>query len=117
MKIPDFMPEHIKHKYVEIKSELIKGGILNEIDYPAFDMAMFHYGLAVEAMKILKEKGLFQKDRSTLRKNPALQIFRENSNAFQKYATRLGFFPMERELMINDINFYKEHTSQVKYVK
>lgn len=117
MQIPDFMPENIKQKYVEIKSELIKKGILNKIDYPAFDMAMFHYSLAVEAMQTIKKRGSYQKDRSTLRKNPALQIFRENSNAFQKYATRLGFFPMERELLINDLNFYNELGDRVKYVK
>ncbi len=108
MKISDFIPEKIEDIYIEIKTKLQEQNILQRIDEPAFNMMMFHYGLAVEAMKTLKEKGPFQKDRSILRKNPALQIFRENSRAFEGYAKRIGLFPGLRETMIGDIEYYQE---------
>jgi len=108
MKIPDFIPEKIEDKYVEIKTKLQEQNILQKIDEPAFNIMMFHYGLAVTAMQAIKEQGPFQKDRSTLRKNPALQIFRENSRAFEGYAKRIGLFPVLRETMISDIEYYQE---------
>ncbi len=107
MEIPDFIPEKIEDKYVEIKTKLQEQNILQKIDEPAFNMMMFHYGLAIEAMQAIKEQGPFQKDRSTLRKNPALQIFRENSRAFEGYAKKLGLFPGLREEMVNDMEFYQ----------
>ena len=109
MKIPDFIPEKIEDKYVEIKTKLQEKNILQKIDEPAFNIMMFHYGLAVTAMQAIKEKGPFQKDRNTLRKNPALQIFRENSNAFEKYAKRLGLFPELREAMIGEIEYLQSY--------
>ncbi len=108
MEMPDFIPEKIEDQYVKIKTKLQEQNILQKIDEPAFNIMMFHYGLAVTAMQAIKEQGPFQKDRSTLRKNPALQIFRENSRAFEKYAKRLGLFPGLRETMINDIEYYQE---------
>ena len=105
MKIPNFIPEKIEDRYVEIKTKLQEQNILQKIDEPAFNIMMFHYGLAIEAMQMIKEKGPFQKDRSSLRKNPALQIFRENSRAFEGYAKRLGLFPELRETMIAEIEF------------
>ncbi len=109
MKIPDFIPEKIENKYVEIKTKLQEQNILQKIDEPAFNIMMFHYGLAVTAMQTIKKQGPFQKDRSTLRKNPALQIFRENSNAFEKYAKRLGLFPELREAMIGEIEYLQSY--------
>lgn len=73
MEIPDFIPDKIEDKYVEIKTKLQKENILKKIDEPAFNIMMFHYSLAGEAMQMIKEQGPFQKDRSVLRKNPAMQ--------------------------------------------
>ena len=112
MEIPDFIPGKIEDKYVEIKAKLQEENILKKIDEPAFDIMMFHYGLVVEAMQAIKEKGPFQKDRSILRKNPALQIFRENSRAFEGYAKKLGLFPGLRETMIIDMEFYQGVTQE-----
>ncbi len=109
MEIPDFIPEKIENKYVEIKTKLQEQNILQKIDEPGFNIMMFHYGLAVEAMQTIKKQGPFQKDRSTLRKNPALQIFRENSSAFEKYAKRLGLFPESREAMIGEIEYLQSY--------
>ncbi len=103
MEIPDFIPGKIENNYIEIKTKLQEENILQKIDEPAFNIMMFHYGLTVEAMQTLKEQGPFQKDRKTLRKNPALQIFRENSRAFEGYARRLGLFPKIRKNMIYKI--------------
>ena len=108
MKIPDFIPEKIEDTYIEIKTKLQEQNILQRIDEPAFNIMMFHCGLAVTAMQAIKEQGPFQKDRSTLRKNPALQIFRENSRAFEGYAKKIGLFPGLREEMIIDIEYYQE---------
>ena len=50
ISVPDFIPEAIRNKYKEIATKLIDLELLTEIDIPAFNITMFHYGLAVEAM-------------------------------------------------------------------
>ncbi len=109
ISIPDFIPEIIKDKYKEIATRLAELELLDKIDLPAFDMMMFHYGLAVDSMKAIKEFGTFQKDRHILRKNPGIQIFRDNSKEFLKYAGILGLFPEERELLIAEIKRLRKH--------
>jgi len=116
ISIPDFIPEIIKNKYKEIANKLTELELLTEIDLPAFDMMMFHYGLAVEAMAAVKDKGTFQKDRKILRKNPGVQIFRENSAAFLKYAAKFGLFPIDREnLEISMINLKSYKEQQIRH--
>ena len=98
---PDFIPEALKDDYKKLAQRLIDLELLTEeIDFLEFNMMFFNYILALESMKAINEEGTFQKDRHILRKNPACQILRDNSEAFFKYAVRFGLFPADREGLI-----------------
>ena len=96
IKIPDYIPKKVRKKYKELANKLINLAILTPIDYPAFDLMMFHYGLCIEAIETIKKYGTYIKDRNIIRKSPACQILRDNSNAFMKYASYFGMLPTER---------------------
>ena len=99
-EVPDFIPEKVKDKYIEFANKLIDMEILTTMDLPTFNVMMSHYSLCIEAIEKIKEYGTYQKDRHILRKNPACQILRDNSEAFFKYAVRFGLFPADREGLI-----------------
>ena len=107
-EIPEFIPEKVKDKYIELANKLIDMEILTKIDIPAFNMMISHYSLCVEANEKLKEYGTYQKDRKILRKNPACQILKDNSEAFFKYAVRFGLFPSAREELITTLTTLKD---------
>ena len=102
-EVPDFIPEKVKDKYIEFANKLIDMEILTTMDLPAFNMMMSHYSLCIEAIEKIKEYGTYQKDRHILRKNPACQILRDNSEAFFKYAVRFGLLPSDRENLITNL--------------
>lgn len=101
IKIPGYIPKKVRKKYLELANKLIKLALLTPIDYPAFNLMMLHYSLCIEAIEKIKEHGTYQKDRNILRKNPACQILRDNSNAFIKYASCFGMLPTERSRLAN----------------
>lgn len=95
-------------------------GILTEIDEPALRMAAEHFDIAVQAAtELRRERPLFDKDGApvfdgdgkqvmvtdglviedkdgNLRKNPLLQILRDNSTALRGYLTEFGMTPSSR---------------------
>lgn len=110
--IPDFVPETLKNEYKKLATRLIELELLKEeIDLPVFNVMFFHYCMIIESMKAIQEKGTFQKDRHILRKNPAVQIFRESSAAFLKLAEKFGLFAANRDGILSSIidsRSYKE---------
>ena len=96
IKIPKYIPKKVRKKYLDLANKLINLAILTPIDYPAFNLMMLHYSLCIEAIEKIKEYGTYIKDRNIIRKNPACQILRDNSNAFIKYASYFGMLPTER---------------------
>ncbi len=72
-------------------------GLLTEVDGAAFTMLTMHYAIAWEAGQILKDKGLSAVDENGAeRKHPLLQVFRENSSMFLRYAKEFGLTPSAR---------------------
>ena len=82
---------------------------MTEIDAPAFEMLCRHYGMVVEAAKILKADGLVVQDKDengvvlSVRKHPAEIILRMNSTAFRHYAEQFGLTPSARVRLAVDI--------------
>ena len=72
-------------------------GVLTETDTAALEMLCLHYGMAVEAGKILREEGLtaIGAHGQTV-KHPAVQILRDASTAFRMYAEQFGLTPSAR---------------------
>lgn len=81
----------------DLAPRLIEMGVLTDVDLPAFEMMCNHYGLARDALKLINAMGLFVKDRDEQpRKNPALQLYRDNSQAFKAYLIEFGLTPSSR---------------------
>ena len=57
-----------------------------------------HFALMCAANRVLVEDGPTVKDeRGLVRKHPAHQVMRENSQAFRQYADRFGMNPKARD--------------------
>lgn len=72
-------------------------GVLTAADAAAVRLASHHYELAIKAVATLRQEGLTRLDENGIeRKNPHLQIFRDNSRLFLQYADRMGWNPSAR---------------------
>ena len=90
------IPEILKKEYIKLADKLIKRDILKEEDMPAFKLMFYHYIVSLEAIEKIKKYGIVLKDRKIVRKNPAIQIFRDNSRLFYDYASQFGLLPYDR---------------------
>jgi P27 family predicted phage terminase small subunit len=110
------LPKEGQRIWKLLAPKMVELGILTEIDLPAFEMMCIHYALAREAMEEIIERGMLIEDRDKQpRKNPAYQLYRENSNAFKQYLaefgltpssrSRIGALPMEDEQSLSDLLF------------
>lgn len=88
--------------------------MLTIIDGSALTLLCFHYGLAVDAAKTLKEEGTTTVDeRGLTRKHPACQILRDNSQAFKQYMQEFGLSPSSRARL--DVKEKKEPSEFLKF--
>jgi P27 family predicted phage terminase small subunit len=94
--IPDFLPEDKRQEFIDLTEKLIARDLLNEMDIQAYNLLWFYYLMCLEAMAKIKEIGLIQKDRHIVRKNPAIQILRDASSQFYKFASQFGLMPVAR---------------------
>jgi P27 family predicted phage terminase small subunit len=101
---PAWLPTAAKKEWKRLAPELERVGCLTAVDGPAFAMMLLHLSNAVEAAKALKKDGLLIKDdehknadgTAALRKHPACQILRDNSQAFKAYSDLFGLSPAAR---------------------
>lgn len=83
--------------YDQLARELQRAGISTALDGPAFRLMAEHYGLAMQAAQIIAVEGLMTVDeRGLLRKHPMLQVLRDNSEMYRKYAAEFGGTPSSR---------------------
>jgi len=97
-KCPAWLPKLAKRKWKELSPKLEALGLLTELDGEALATLCLHWALMIEASEDIKARGLLipsVKDK-TLIKNPSLQIFRDNSVAFDRYASHFGMDPQSR---------------------
>lgn len=90
------IPEILKKEYIKLADKLIKRDILKEEDMPAFKLMFYHYIVSLKAIEKIIKYGIVFKDRKIVRKNPAIQIFRDNSRLFYDYASQFGLLPADR---------------------
>lgn len=94
---PRGLPRGAKKFWDAHAEKLEKLGILTEVDGPAFTMMARHWDLATRAAKQIEQDGLTTKDENgAVRKHPLLQVWRENSAAFLRYAAQFGLTPSAR---------------------
>ena len=91
------LPKEGRRLWKALAGPLARMGVLTEFDLPAFEMLCLHYSLARDAFEIVDKLGLFVKDRDDQpRKNPAMQLFRDNSASYRAYLTEFGLTPSSR---------------------
>lgn len=76
--------------------ELERLQILTGIDGAAFRLMAEHYALAVRAAMELHTDDLTVEGRDGPKKNPLVQVLRDQSAAFKTYATEFGMTPSAR---------------------
>lgn len=76
--------------------ELERLQILTGIDAAAFRLMAEHYALAVRAAMELHDDSLTVEGRDGPKKNPLVQVLRDQSAAFKTYATEFGMTPSAR---------------------
>lgn len=94
--IPEFLPEDKRQEFIDLTDKPIARNLLNEMDRQAYNLLWFYYLMCLEAMVKITEIGLVQKDRHIVRKNPAIQILRDASSQFYKFAGQFGLMPAAR---------------------
>ena len=93
------LPKEGKRVWKQLARPLEEMGVLTEVDLIAFEMLCLHYAITRQAADILNLLGLFVKDKNDPdepRKNPAAQIFRDNSKHLLAYLTEFGLTPSSR---------------------
>lgn len=104
------LPKDGQRAWKLLAKPLADKGVLTEADLIAFEMLCIHYALARQAADILDKIGLFMRDRDNEpRKNPATQIFRDNSQHLRAYLAEFGLTPSSR-VRIQAINKVEEKT-------
>lgn len=94
---PEWIPESVREKYIEYSIKLIKLGILKETDTLSFNLMFLHLAVALEAAENLSKENISITDnRGVERKNPNLQVLRDNSLAYLRYAELFGLDPSSR---------------------
>lgn len=83
--------------------QLEEAGITAGVDSMAFRLMLHHYRIALQAMadmsRATDDGGLLltRRDENLVeRKNPLLQVFRDNSTKFLRYAEQFGMTPSAR---------------------
>jgi P27 family predicted phage terminase small subunit len=95
--MPRGLPRRARQFWKAHADKLNRLGILTELDGPAFTMMAIHYDTAWQSLEAIKVEGLVIADENgALRKNPLLQVMRENSAAFLRYAAHFGLTPSAR---------------------
>jgi P27 family predicted phage terminase small subunit len=95
--MPRGLPKRAQRFWKDYADKLDRLGLLTEVDGPAFMMMAIHYDVAWEAMQVLKEDGLVTMDTNGMaRKHPMLQVLRQHSALFLRFAVQFGLTPSAR---------------------
>ncbi|MCB0190630.1 MAG: phage terminase small subunit P27 family [Anaerolineae bacterium] len=95
--MPRGLPPRAKRFWKDHIDKLDRLGLLTEVDGTAFTMMAIHYAMAWNAMERIFINGLSRLDENGVeRKNPLLQVWRENSAAYLRYAQQFGLTPSAR---------------------
>ena len=89
--------------------------VLEKVDFAVFAMMLNHYVIAMRAAAAIQEEGLTRRDENNVeRKNPHLQILRDNSNTFRQYIKEFAITPKARQIL-NKEHYFKsgKNTSDI----
>ena len=102
-KMPRGLPREARAFWRRYAEGLARLGLLTEVDTPAFTMLALHWQVCQDAMKEMTKSGqagvlelTTEDDDGLERKHPLLQVLRDNSSAFLRYAAHFGMSPSAR---------------------
>lgn len=102
-KVPRGLPREARAFWRRYAAGLARLGLLTDVDTPAFTMMAMHWQVCQDAMREMAKAGqagvleLTSEDEDGLtRKHPLLQVLRDNSGAFLRYAAHFGMSPSAR---------------------
>jgi P27 family predicted phage terminase small subunit len=96
-RAPVGLPKEVNAFWRKYAVELIERGVMTGQDIPAFLMMANHYTTAQKCFDLIQKLGLAVEDKNgSLRKNPLLQVARDNSTSFRLYANEFGLTPSAR---------------------
>lgn len=101
-KMPRGLPREARAFWRRYAEGLAGLGLLTDVDTPAFTMMAMHWQVCQDAMREMAGKAggvleLTAEDEDGLeRKHPLLQVLRDNSAAFLRYAAHFGMSPSAR---------------------
>ena len=90
------LPKYGQKLWKDLAPRMIKLGVLTDVDLPAFEMMCIHYALARQALDEVHDNGLTIEEEGKTKKNPAMQAFRENSQAYKALLVEFGLTPSSR---------------------
>lgn len=94
---PGWLPESVREKYKEFAIKLKNLGILKETDEISFNLMFLHLAITISAAENLSKENISVTDnRGVERKNVNLQVMRDNSLAYLRYAELFGLDPSSR---------------------
>jgi P27 family predicted phage terminase small subunit len=108
-KPPSWLPSIAKKEWKRLSPELERLGLLTAVDGLTFGLMLFHFAMAAEDVKELKQiqrelkaegkkqHPLIATDEMKMpRKHPLHQIIRDHSAAFKAYMAEFGLSPSSR---------------------
>ncbi len=90
------LPKYGQKLWRELAPKMIELGVLTDVDLAAFEMMCIHYALARQALDEVNLIGLTIEEEGKTKKNPAMQAFRENSQAYKALLVEFGLTPSSR---------------------
>lgn len=97
---PEWLGKEAKKFYRTYSTMLEEQGALTELDAASFLSMAVAYGVMIEAAKVLAQEGVSApgsgRDRDSVKKHPAFQIYRDSEATFRAIATSFGLTPMSR---------------------
>jgi P27 family predicted phage terminase small subunit len=93
---PTLIDKRAREFAASVLPELRTTKVFTDVDMGAFEMMCTHYAIARLAAERVTKEGLMQHNAFGWAKHPLLQVWRDNSKAFQSYAAEFGMTPSAR---------------------
>ncbi len=109
-KIPPAEIDELAQRFIAEYLPLIQAmQIFTDADRAALELMSVHYSIAWRAAEVVQREGLMLKNAFGWAKHPLLQVLRDNSTAFLRYAAEFGLTPSARSrISVPDAHDYDQ---------
>lgn len=94
---PDCLPPEGDKLWDDVVQSLAEVGLADFVDVAALTMMCLHYGIAMQAIEVIREQGGFALGSTNQpTDHPALRQFERHSAMFKSYAAAFAMTPVDR---------------------